>query len=358
MSKWPTIAVRTGLEGGIVPAIFQALFSERGYTECRTDHWPCSAKGLDDVPGLLLRDYSCDNDQALVEFGEGDAAALIRLGLWSGTARCSVAAFSAQATAAALAFARDHVPRSEIGDDLEVPVSFWTYSPHGPRQYIRNVSVSPWDAISGNYTAPVRDQLRSAMSDFRPAFGGQLMLWTGEPGTGKTWALRALAWEWREWSSFHYVVDPDKFFGEHADYLIDVLLEGQTPHDDERERWRVLVLEDSGELLSADAKERIGQGLSRLLNVVDGVIGQGLRVLVLVTSNEEVKRLHPAVSRPGRCAMRVEFRALTAEEAAAWLRERDIHEQPGTRTLADLYALANGYLHEETERQVGFAAVG
>ena len=48
-----------------------------------------------------------------------------------------------------------------------------------------------------------------------------------------------------------------------------------------------------------DAKERTGQALSRFLNVVDGLIGQGLRLLVLVTSNEELGKLHPAVSRPG-----------------------------------------------------------
>ena len=52
-----------------------------------------------------------------------------------------------------------------------------------------------------------------------------------------------------------------------------------------RERgWRLLVLEDTGELLTPDAKTVIGQGLSRFLNVVDGLIGQGLRVLVLVTT--------------------------------------------------------------------------
>jgi hypothetical protein len=32
-------------------------------------------------------------------------------------------------------------------------------------------------------------------------------------GTGKTFGLRALAWEWREWCDFHYIVDPDTFFG-------------------------------------------------------------------------------------------------------------------------------------------------
>src|SRR5438046_8444628 len=83
--------------------------------------------------------------------------------------------------------------------------------------------------------------------------------------------------------------------------------------------WRLLVLEDTGELLTPDAKSIIGQGLSRFLNVVDGLIGQGLRVLVLVTTNEELRRLHPAVARPGRCAANIEFTALPADEAAAWL---------------------------------------
>lgn len=32
------------------------------------------------------------------------------------------------------------------------------------------------------------------------------------------------------------------------------------------------------------------------------MVGQGLRVLVLVTTNELLRRLHPAVAQPGRCA--------------------------------------------------------
>ena len=101
------------------------------------------------------------------------------------------------------------------------------------------------------------------------------------------------------------------------------------------------MLEDTGELLAADAKERTGQGLSRFLNVVDGLIGQGLRVLVLVTTNEELKRLHPAVARPGRCAANVDFRPLAAVEAAAWLSRHGIDEEVDRSTLlAALFARA------------------
>jgi ATP-dependent 26S proteasome regulatory subunit len=112
---------------------------------------------------------------------------------------------------------------------------------------------------------------------------------------------------------------------------------------EEDKAWRVLVLEDTGELLSADARASMGQGLSRFLNLVDGLIGQGLRVLVLVTTNEEVRRLHPAVARPGRCAANIQFEPLTAEEASRWLEQ---HGRPagagGRRTLASLYAELEG----------------
>ena len=107
--------------------------------------------------------------------------------------------------------------------------------------------------------------------------------------------------------------------------------------------WRLLVLEDTGELLTPDAKTVIGQGLSRFLNVVDGLIGQGLRVLVLVTTNEEIRKLHPAVARPGRCAANISFTPLSREEASAWLSERgtDASVSDAT-TIASLYALADG----------------
>src|SRR5580765_1026861 len=109
--------------------------------------------------------------------------------------------------------------------------------------------------------------------------------------------------------------------------MMEVLLredEHGVEEDEQPPKWRLLILEDTGELLAADAKEQAGQGLSRLLNVVDGIIGQGLRVLVLVTTNEPLTRLHPAISRPGRCAAKIEFGPFSAAEAEAWLAAHDV----------------------------------
>ena len=158
-----------------------------------------------------------------------------------------------------------------------------------------------WPEIAINYPGAVREQLDPLMdASFRLEQGGQLVLWHGEPGTGKTFALRGWAGLGvaRLRCSAHYVTDPETFFGTSPKYMLDVLLD-EDDDDESEDRWRLLVLEDTGELLSADAKERTGQGLSRLLNVVDGMIGQGLRVLVLVTTNEPLGSLHLG-RRPSR----------------------------------------------------------
>jgi hypothetical protein len=117
-----------------------------------------------------------------------------------------------------------------------------------------------------------------------------------------------------------------------------------------RARWRLLILEDCDELIRGEAKQSAGQALSRLLNLTDGLVGQGRKVLIAITTNEDLRRLHPAVTRPGRCLAQVEVGPFPPAEAAQWLRGTGRH-QPGLAapaivtspvTLAELYALSSG----------------
>jgi hypothetical protein len=363
---------------------FYARLMEDQLAELQVDRWATSERSLSAVGGPLFRSTSPEQETVVVQHG----AALLHVTLYSGYVHAQVAAESADLCGAALDRLRQLLPAPEPVARHDVPVTFWTYTPNGPMPSMRAIAVPEWSEIRDNYAAETRDELERIMSGFRPSHGGQLILWHGDAGTGKTFALRALAWEWREWCQLHYIVDPDTFFGQRADYLMTVLTQpdelsarlqmmrsyhgfgGAVFHravqvvdaeeDDEEadgaKHWRLLVLEDTGELLTPDAKSIIGQGLSRFLNVADGLIGQGLRVLVLVTTNEELRRLHPAVARPGRCAANIEFEALATDEAGAWLRAHGVDgDAAGRRILASLYAELEGLDPDEPNRGVGFA---
>jgi hypothetical protein len=284
----------------------------------------------------------------------GDVAGggcLAHLSLTHGRAHVRLAARSIDSIAAARTWLRERYPVTKPQARQAIPVSFWSFGHGSGRSTVRMIDVPRWDEIAGNYPQRVGEQLVALTGDRRLfETAGRLVLWHGRPGTGKTWALRALGWEWREWCRLHYVTDPETFFGSSPKYMLDVLLD----EEDDEDAWRLLVLEDTGELLAADAKERTGQGLSRLLNVVDGLIGQGLRVIVLVTTNEPLGALHEAVARPGRCAAQIEFAPFTLDEAREWLERNDGDAEPRAGTLASLYARAAG-LEVRERRPVGFA---
>lgn len=236
-------------------------------------------------------------------------------------------------------------------DDRTVDFDFWRLTRFGPASENRLIEIEMWPEIMANYPSPIRSQLNDLMELSEPHRNGRLFLWQGSPGTGKTTAIRALAGSWRRWCSFHYVLDPERLFGD-ASYLYDVALNAAPEND----RWIMLILEDTGELLTADAKSTNGQALSRLLNIVDGILGQGLRVMILVTTNEDQGSLHPAVSRPGRCGAQIEFGPFSHNEAEEWFAGQGVPIPAGPpRVLADMFSAKEGSDARIIQSSFGFS---
>ncbi|MGN6694272.1 MAG: DUF5925 domain-containing protein [Aquihabitans sp.] len=243
----------------------------------------------------------------------------------------TVVAVSNELAADVLAAATDGAEEPPDPADEKVEIGFWHVGAHGPRRVDRTIDAPFWGDIARNYEAGAQAAVSQLMALDGPPSTGRLLLLHGPPGTGKTTILRSLARAWKPWCRVAHVIDPERMLGA-ADYLLQVLTD-----DTDDDRWQLVVLEDSDELIRAEAKTGTGQALARLLNVTDGMVGQGLKVLVCITTNERLGRLHPAVTRPGRCLAEIEVGALSAAEARSWL-GRPLPAGHSTATLAELFS--------------------
>lgn len=348
--------------------IFSKLVLDNDYPFLRSDiHYQTDSNPKALIEQATYQVFDTNQTELIIPWG----GCLVYINIYSNNVNIQVATTDSNLFDSAIEWIKSELKEVSHDEPNIVPITFWSNSAAGPQSVRRRITVPTWPEIEENYTKEVRDKLSNMMTGFKPAHGGQLVIWEGSPGTGKTYSLRALANSWRKWADFHYVVDPEEFFGSAA-YMIQVILQDGDPYlvyedDDVPEentspkemKWKVLILEDCGELLSKDAKERVGQAVARLLNVVDGMIGQGLKLLVLVTTNEPVKKFDPAIIRPGRCAAMIQYHPFTTEEAEEWLINHNAEDAIGTLkdlTIAELFGATEGY--QEIKSTTGSAVPG
>lgn len=349
--------------GNIADAIFTELILACPVRSLRSDQWHVAPGPLRNLPGTQLvhqQDHHTSGEWILGFLPAGFAKVE-----HSGTRREVTVRVAAQSDFDArriMAQIRAAIP-AVTPPDPSVRVTFWTLGDGCPHSVEKDMGAPSWADIERNYPAATVAALTPLLVDTWRPQAGRLLLWHGDPGTGKTHAVRALLRAWKRWCSFHVVLDPEKFFGSDAQYMVNVLLREDADDDDTHAdgnrdaRWRLLILEDTGELLSIDARDRAGQGLSRLLNLCDGLLGQSLNVLVLITTNEDFGRLHPAVVRPGRCLSNVSFSRFDGAEACRWLLAHgitDVERTMSAMSLADLYARLDGRCIPDRAAAVGF----
>lgn len=172
-----------------------------------------------------------------------------------------------------------------------------------------------------------------------------LILLHGIPGTGKSSILRSLiddnkdrTFLYLDSSIFRYIEDSS---------FIEFLINNKNA---------IFILEDC-ELLLESREEKPNGLISTLLNLSDGILGDGFNIKFICTFNAEDTKIDEALLRKGRLKCKYEFKKLTKDKVKAIFEKQGIDTSKAKEmTLAEIYNFLeeNGVEEKKEQARIGF----
>jgi hypothetical protein len=166
-----------------------------------------------------------------------------------------------------------------------------------------------------------------------------LVLFHGQPGTGKTYYIRHLLRKMTSSKKIVIYMPPNL-----VDHLVEpgfmTFLSGEIKDWSNDGNFCVLLIEDAEPLLAKRQEGVRIQGVTNLLNMTDGLLNDMLNLQIICTFNVDLRKLDSALLRPGRLIARKEFKPLSELDANLLAQRLGIkHHFTKPATLGEIYAL-------------------
>jgi len=191
--------------------------------------------------------------------------------------------------------------------------------------------------------APVNENIHKFLTEDRSG----LVILHGEQGTGKTTYLR------------HLITSIDKNFVYLPMDMADSLSKpGLISFIKTELKDSAIIIEDCEQLLQDRGNNpySMNTGLSNILNIADGLLGDSLQLKFICTFNNDVRKIDKALLRKGRLIDKYEFGKLSEDKTAALIKklyDRDDIHKP--MTLAEIFNMDSENHGAQKERErIGF----
>lgn len=174
-----------------------------------------------------------------------------------------------------------------------------------------------------------------------------LVLFHGDPGTGKTSYLKYLL----------HTISNKKLIYMPPDLTEHLSSPGFITFMMSEAMNSILLIEDAETVLRA--REAGGnQAVSNILNISDGILGDVLKLQIVCTFNSRLEEIDSALRRPGRCIAEYRFEKLSESRASnlmVKLHGEDVIFEPKEMTLAEVFNFKKPRdVTKEKERVFGF----
>ena len=192
---------------------------------------------------------------------------------------------------------------------------------HTGREYtvkefpIKNVIMQEDSVLNAHYGEGFSDWCKGLLERMEKQKNG-LVLMHGEPGTGKTQFIRQVLNSMLKMKKAVLYVPPSFSAQLLNPDMLNFITDWVHEKAEEEGKDCVLLIEDAEPLLEirhgADGRTT---GISNLLNMTDGLLGDILGLTVMATFNTQLAKIDPALLRPQRLIARKEFGKLSREQA-------------------------------------------